>query len=418
MFVLYRKRKTFLTRIAVVAGLIVGSLNLSAQSADTIPTIDTTVYHYSQLFSELYTMPVFPGLIDNWIYHQLEYPKAAREKGIEGQVYVRFIIEKDGSVSSPEIIRGVAPELDEEALKITGIMPRWTPGKKEGLPIRVSLTVPVYFSLKSRPVSLGQLTMDQYAKFLRDEEARLNLPPDSLAEANSVRVYRSYLYRRYGSDKTAYTNILSAARDEQQSDEISLGITLPRLNLSPEEKNKILTFYKNNWEERIRLIDSISGEHFIHEYAKLSSLFSDNIIRRELNIRDYLGAQKFRRYVDGCIIQPGKLIRSIIANPLAGKWEKVYAPSETVQPAIYKEFMDDYRFSCSDGVSGNYKLASGHTFTEHAETVRQKEVLSYTAHYQYRLNGIILNITGERQLKLADGTIRNETIQETWRRID
>jgi TonB family protein len=81
------------------------------------------------------------------LFSQISYPKEAREKTIEGIVYVKFTIEKDGSVTHPEIIRSVGGGCDEEVLRVIGLMPPWSPGRKDGQAVATSFTLPVKFKL-------------------------------------------------------------------------------------------------------------------------------------------------------------------------------------------------------------------------------------------------------------------------------
>jgi protein TonB len=76
------------------------------------------------------------------------YPKKARQKGIQGNVYVRFIIEKDGYVSNVEVVRSVDPELDAEAVRVIKMLPRMEPAKVNGKPVRITYTIPISFRLK------------------------------------------------------------------------------------------------------------------------------------------------------------------------------------------------------------------------------------------------------------------------------
>ncbi len=81
------------------------------------------------------------------IFGNIKYPAEAREKGVEGMAVVKFIIEKDGSVTNPEIIKSVGSGCDEEVLRVVGQMPNWIPGKKDGKPVAVSFVLPVKFKL-------------------------------------------------------------------------------------------------------------------------------------------------------------------------------------------------------------------------------------------------------------------------------
>ena len=77
----------------------------------------------------------------------IKYPESALKQGIQGTVYVSFIVEKDGSVSNVNILKGIGGECDEEALRVVKEMPRWTPGLYKGKPARVLFNMPIYFKL-------------------------------------------------------------------------------------------------------------------------------------------------------------------------------------------------------------------------------------------------------------------------------
>ena len=75
-------------------------------------------------------------------------PTIALENGIQGRVVVQFCVEKDGSISNTVVTKSVNPYLDKEALRVVSSMPKWTPGKQKGKPVRVKYTLPVHFRLK------------------------------------------------------------------------------------------------------------------------------------------------------------------------------------------------------------------------------------------------------------------------------
>jgi protein TonB len=83
-----------------------------------------------------------------WLQKNLKYPAAAQENGIQGRVLVSFIVNKDGSIVEPKIIRSVDPSLDKEAARVVSSMPRWKPGKQRGKAVRVKYTLPVTFRLQ------------------------------------------------------------------------------------------------------------------------------------------------------------------------------------------------------------------------------------------------------------------------------
>jgi protein TonB len=82
-----------------------------------------------------------------WLYDQLEYPEMARKAGIEGKVYVQFIVNKEGKVENPKVIRGVQG-LNEEALRVIK-QATFTPGQQRGEPVRVQFSLPITFELKN-----------------------------------------------------------------------------------------------------------------------------------------------------------------------------------------------------------------------------------------------------------------------------
>jgi periplasmic protein TonB len=96
-------------------------------------------------------MPSFPGGItemQTYLVNNIRYPGEAREISIQGTVYLRFVVEPDGSITNITILRGIGGGCEEEALRVVKSMPNWVPGKQNGHPVRVILTLPVKFSLK------------------------------------------------------------------------------------------------------------------------------------------------------------------------------------------------------------------------------------------------------------------------------
>lgn len=92
--------------------------------------------------------PSFYGNIKQWLSQNVTYPSVAAENGIQGQVLVEFIVEKDGGVSNVKIARAVEPALDYEAVRVAKSMPKWKPGYNNGVPVRVICTLPISFKLQ------------------------------------------------------------------------------------------------------------------------------------------------------------------------------------------------------------------------------------------------------------------------------
>jgi len=104
-----------------------------------------------EVFDVVEENPSFPGgdaALMTWLQKNLKYPAAAQENGIQGRVLVSFIVNKDGSIVEPKIIRSVDPSLDKEAARVVSSMPRWKPGKQRGKAVRVKYTLPVTFRLQ------------------------------------------------------------------------------------------------------------------------------------------------------------------------------------------------------------------------------------------------------------------------------
>ncbi len=104
-----------------------------------------------QIFTVVETMPEFPGgqgALLQFLAKSIKYPVIAQENGIQGRVTCSFVVNKDGSIVDAEVIRGVDPSLDKEAIRVINTMPKWSPGKQRGKPVRVKYTVPVTFRLQ------------------------------------------------------------------------------------------------------------------------------------------------------------------------------------------------------------------------------------------------------------------------------
>jgi len=78
----------------------------------------------------------------------IHYPTMARESGIQGRVYVTFVVEKDGSVTDVQVTRGIGGGCDEEAVRVVKLMPKWIPGKQRNKPVRVQFNLPIRFTLQ------------------------------------------------------------------------------------------------------------------------------------------------------------------------------------------------------------------------------------------------------------------------------
>lgn len=104
-----------------------------------------------EAFTVVEQMPEFPGGMKElmtYLKDNIKYPKAAQDKKVQGRVIVQFVVEKDGTPTEFNVVRSVDPDLDAEALRVLGGMPKWKPGMQKGQVVRVKYTVPVAFRLQ------------------------------------------------------------------------------------------------------------------------------------------------------------------------------------------------------------------------------------------------------------------------------
>lgn len=109
------------------------------------------VIEEQEIFQVVESMPEFPGGEEariQFLRDNIKYPQMARESGIQGTVYVTFVVEPDGRVTGVRVLRGIGGGCDEEAVRVVKAMPRWIPGKQRGKPVRVQFNMPIKFTLQ------------------------------------------------------------------------------------------------------------------------------------------------------------------------------------------------------------------------------------------------------------------------------
>lgn len=115
-------------------------------------TVDSTTGDTNQeVFVVVENPPTFPGGDDariKFMVENIKYPQEAREKGIQGTVFVTYVVEKDGTITNVKVLRGIGGGCDEEAVRVIESMPRWIPGKQRGEAVRVQFNMPVRFALQ------------------------------------------------------------------------------------------------------------------------------------------------------------------------------------------------------------------------------------------------------------------------------
>ena len=106
-----------------------------------------------EIFQAVEQQAEFPGgqaALMKWLSHNILYPEAAQQNDIKGRVIVKFVVEKDGSIGQATILKGVDKDLDREALRVVKKMPKWQPGKNNGVAVRSYFNLPVTFKLQNQ----------------------------------------------------------------------------------------------------------------------------------------------------------------------------------------------------------------------------------------------------------------------------
>lgn len=143
------KKNDIMRRFLLLVTVMLSVMSVSVAMADNSATKETDEVVWEELWVEE-ARPQFPGgqlALMEWIKQNMVYPQEAIAKGIEGRVIVKFTIEEDGTITNGKILRGIDPLLDNEALRLVSIMPKWSPGRFAGKDIRAIYNLPLSFKL-------------------------------------------------------------------------------------------------------------------------------------------------------------------------------------------------------------------------------------------------------------------------------
>lgn len=141
---------SLLLKVAGMDGKVVRSAAPSLPSQADIPDPDKVWSPYEVDRAPQFYHSDEKEFLQRWVYEYLHYPEDAVRLGIQGQVIVEFIVEKDGTVTNVRAVKAADPDLAEEALKVVSVSPKWKPALLNGEKVRVRMTVPVEFRLKKR----------------------------------------------------------------------------------------------------------------------------------------------------------------------------------------------------------------------------------------------------------------------------
>lgn len=147
-----------LNRIIVIAVLLMGLATCSLGQSNVpklestgTPTNESNNNSEAEIFTIVEQMPSFPGgeqKLLEYVAKNTKYPQIAQDNGIQGRVFVSFVVETDGSISNVKVTRSLGGGCDEEAVRVIESMPKWEPGKQRGQVVRVSYQIPVNFKLQ------------------------------------------------------------------------------------------------------------------------------------------------------------------------------------------------------------------------------------------------------------------------------
>lgn len=139
--------------------LLVAPVLCIADTSAQIEVIETVEPHVERVgepsdvtFTIVEQMPRFPGgeeELFKFIGGNIKYPEEAKEAGMEGVVYVTFVVEKDGTIGEARVLRGIGGGCDEEAVRVIRAMPAWEPGMQRGKPVRVQYNLPIRYKLNT-----------------------------------------------------------------------------------------------------------------------------------------------------------------------------------------------------------------------------------------------------------------------------
>ncbi len=137
-------------RVKYTVPVVFNLMGSSKETQQTPISVKEVSSDTETVFEVVENMPTYPGgmaALQQFLSHNIKYPVNAMKAGTEGRVIVQFIVDKEGTIRNPLVARSVSSELDAEALRVIGTMPKWKPGSQRGVPVDVRYTVPIVFRL-------------------------------------------------------------------------------------------------------------------------------------------------------------------------------------------------------------------------------------------------------------------------------
>ena len=236
--------------------------------------------------------------MNQWIGENVVYPEDAKKEGIEGRVYISFIVEKDGSITHVMVARSVHPLLDEEGVRVMSMMPKWSPALLEGKPVRFMMTYPITFKMQVEEAP--QLTYEQYIENLAKEKEALATEKALPAEEQAKRV--EGLKKELGDDATVYDLMLNRCNEIKGEIDSRVKEEAKILKLKKADTKLLAQIYQKEIDGKIALINNFGKDQFISKYVAgevgMRKLEFDKIVEIQSLLKD-----KFKTYFEQIILK-------------------------------------------------------------------------------------------------------------------
>lgn len=169
----------------IISSILLIQLNGNAQVEQSVSTEDSVVNTIkvqskedaNLVFDFVDKMPEFPGgqvEMIKFLSKNINYPTVALDQGVQGSIYVQFVIWKDGSVREVKVLRGVGSSLDNEAIRVIKMMPNWEPGTQRGIPVNTRYTLPIKFKLDAGNSTHNKEDKISKAKAMLEQGYKIN----------------------------------------------------------------------------------------------------------------------------------------------------------------------------------------------------------------------------------------------------
>jgi TonB family protein len=167
-----------------------------------------------EVFKVVEQMPTYPegqGALLEFLAKNINYPKVAKDNGVEGMVVVQYVIEKDGSISNAKVVKGIGAGCDEEALRVVNAMPNWVAGKQRGQAVAVQFNLPIRFKLEDKTSSVlptntntTRLKVEDFKASPNPSKGLFNLSFRAEGKATNIEVYNMAGQRVYQQSLTKF----------------------------------------------------------------------------------------------------------------------------------------------------------------------------------------------------------------------